>query len=193
MILNDKWIQEKGTNLISPFVDHIVRQEGNKRVISYGCGSYGYDIRLSDIEFKVFKSEQTQALNDPKLFSGDSLEDASLHRSPKGDYFILPKYSYGLGVSLERIVIPENVVVICVGKSTYARTGVIANITPIEPKWEGHLTLEFSNSSGSDCKIYANEGIIQLLFFKGDPCNVSYQARSGKYQNQPNRITLPKV
>ena len=101
--------------------------------------------------------------------------------------------SYGLGVALEKMKVPENITVICIGKSTYARLGIIVNTTPAEAGWEGHLTLEFSNSSGADCRIYAEEGICQLLFFEGDPCSTTYEDRKGKYQNQPEKVTLAKI
>jgi dCTP deaminase len=116
-----------------------------------------------------------------------------LHDPTKGDYFILPAHSYGLGVALEHLVMPPNVTAICLGKSTYARMGVIANMTPAEAGWQGHLTLEFSNSSGADCRLYANEGICQLLFFEGEPCDVSYANRAGKYQGQSEEVTLARV
>ena len=122
-----------------------------------------------------------------------NLETAPLHEDADGAYFILPAHSYGLGVALEHMRVPPNITVICLGKSTYARLGIIVNTTPAEASWEGHLTLEFSNSSGADCRIYANEGICQLLFFEGDPCDTTYKDRAGKYQHQPERVTLARV
>ena len=116
-----------------------------------------------------------------------------IHKDKDGNYFILPAHSYGLGVALEKMKVPPNITVICLGKSTYARLGIIVNTTPAEASWEGHLTLEFSNSSGADCRIYANEGICQLLFFEGDPCETTYRDRKGKYQNQPEKVTLAKI
>ena len=135
---------------------------------------------------------------------GRALIDGYAHGSPgslglncnlhgDGAYFILPAHSYGLGVALERMRVPANITVICLGKSTYARLGIIVNTTPAEASWEGHLTLEFSNSSGADCRIYANEGICQLLFFEGDPCETTYSDRKGKYQDQAERVTLARV
>ena len=119
---------------------------------------------------------------------GQLLEPTPLHEDEDGGYFILPAHSYGLGVALEKLRVPANITVICLGKSTYARLGIIVNTTPAEASWEGHLTLEFSNSSGADCRIYANEGICQLLFFEGDPCDTTYSDRQGKYQHQPERL-----
>jgi len=123
----------------------------------------------------------------------NNLEKTVLHHDKDGDFFILPAHSYGLGVALEKMKVPENITVICIGKSTYARLGIIVNTTPAEAGWEGHLTLEFSNSSGADCRIYAEEGICQLLFFEGDPCSTTYEDRRGKYQNQPEKVTLAKI
>ena len=129
----------------------------------------------------------------PKNFNPKNLEKTVLHHDDDGDFFILPAHSYGLGVAFEKMKVPENITVICIGKSTYARLGIIVNTTPAEAGWEGHLTLEFSNSSGADCRIYAEEGICQLLFFEGDPCSTTYEDRKGKYQNQPEQVTLAKI
>jgi dCTP deaminase len=129
----------------------------------------------------------------PKRFNPANLEPAPLHQDEDGRYFILPAHTYGLGVALEKLKVPPNITVICLGKSTYARLGIIVNTTPAEASWEGHLTLEFSNSSGADCRIYAEEGICQLLFFEGDACETTYQDRSGKYQYQPERVTLARI
>jgi dCTP deaminase len=199
MIQNDEWIAESAIKyqMIEPFERSLVRRiPGNSvfghGVISYGLSSYGYDIRLSPKEFKVFKHVPGTVV-DPKKFSGDNLEDAELHMEGWNSFFILPAHTYGLGVALERLNVPDDVTVLCIGKSTYARAGIIANLTPAEAGWRGHLTLEFSNSSNADCRIYANEGIVQLLFFKGEPCQVSYETRQGKYQNQPHAVTTAKV
>lgn len=182
--------------MIDPFEPKLVRQieinSLSRRVISYGLSSYGYDLRLSPKDFRVFR-HIPGTIVDPKNFNPANLEAASLHCDDQGDYFILPAHSYGLGVALERLEVPENVSVICIGKSTYARIGLIANLTPAEAGWQGHLTLEFSNSSSADCRIYANEGIVQLLFFEGDPCQVSYNTRQGKYQDQDERVTLARI
>lgn len=198
MIKNDAWIAEMAhQGMISPFEPHLVRKiardtEVSQRVISYGLSSYGYDLRLSPKEFRVFR-HIPGTIVDPKHFNPANLDPAALHTDDKGSYFILPAHSYGLGVALEKLAIPENVTVICIGKSTYARIGLIANLTPAEAGWRGHLTLEFSNSSSADCRVYANEGIVQLLFFEGEPCTVSYETRQGKYQDQDERVTLARL
>lgn len=193
MIKNDKWIIENATRgMIKPFINSLVRNVEDSAVISYGVGSFGYDIRLSSKEFKIFKHIPGSVV-DPKNFNPDNLEDAKLFSGSEGNYFILPAHSYGLGVALERLEIPDNITVVCVGKSTYARCGIIANITPAEAGWKGHLTLEFSNSSSADCRIYADEGIVQLLFLEGEACKISYATRWGKYQNQTESIQIAKV
>jgi len=194
MLKNDEWIKEKASQgMISPFECQQIRKvENDIPVISYGLSSFGYDIRLSPNEFRVFR-HIPGTIVDPKNFNPDNLEPTELCRDQTGSYFILPAHSYGLGVALERLEIPDNVTVICIGKSTYARCGLIANITPAEAGWRGYLTLEISNSSSADCKIYANEGIVQLVFLEGDPCSVSYEQRKGKYQEQPDRVTLARI
>ena len=193
MIKNDTWIQEMAAQgMIAPFEPTLVRQVDGLPVISYGLSSYGYDLRLSPAEFRIFKHIPGTVV-DPKNFSPTNLEPADLHTDANGSFFILPAHSYGLGVALEHLAVPENVTVICIGKSTYARTGLIANLTPAEAGWRGHLTLEFSNSSSADCRIYANEGVVQLLFLEGAPCAVSYETRRGKYQDQPEQVTLARV
>jgi len=197
MLKNDLWINQKASEgMINPFQSNLVRHlepdKKKKPVLSYGCSSYGYDLRLSSKEFLIFRHVPGTVMN-PKKFNPDNLEKTVLHHDDDGDFFILPAHSYGLGVALEKMKVPENITVICIGKSTYARLGIIVNTTPAEAGWEGHLTLEFSNSSGADCRIYANEGICQLLFFEGDPCATTYEDRRGKYQNQPEKVTLAKI
>lgn len=198
MIKNDLWIIEQAQQgMIKPFESQLVRKiaidsDNIRPALSYGLSSYGYDIRLSPQEFLVFKHIPGTVVN-PKNFNPHNLEPVPLQSDEYGDYFIIPANSYGLGVSLETIKMPSNVTAICLGKSTYARVGVIANITPLEASWQGAITLEFSNSSSTDCRIYANEGVVQLLFFEGDPCQTTYADRGGKYQNQSARVTLPKV
>lgn len=193
MIKNDNWIVEMAAKgMIDPFEPHLVRRVDGLPVISYGLSSYGYDLRLSPSEFRIFKHIPGTVV-DPKNFNPANLEPAELHTDENGSYFVLPAHSYGLGVALERLEVPENVTVICIGKSTYARVGLIANLTPAEAGWRGHLTLEFSNSSSADCRIYANEGIVQLLFLEGAPCAISYETRRGKYQDQPEQVTLARV
>jgi dCTP deaminase len=197
MLKNDLWINQKASEgMISPFQSNLVRHlepdNQQKPVLSYGCSSYGYDLRLSSKEFLIFRHIPGTVMN-PKKFNPHNLEKTVLHHDEDGEFFILPAHSYGLGVALEKMKVPENITVICIGKSTYARLGIIVNTTPAEAGWEGHLTLEFSNSSGADCRIYANEGICQLLFFEGDPCATTYEDRRGKYQNQPEKVTLAKI
>lgn len=195
MLKNDNWIAEQAAQgMISPFKSSMVRRVGDHRVISYGLGSYGYDIRLSPKDFRVFR-RVAGAVVDPKDFDARSLEQAELCRDEHGEFFIVPGHSYGLGVALERLVVPHNVSVLCLGKSTYARAGLIANITPAEAGWAGHLTLEFSNSSPADMRLYAGEGVVQLLFFEGEPCNVPYgdRAGGGKYRGQGEFVVLPRV
>ena len=198
MIKPDIWIKQQAieNRMIDPFVPSLVREVDRdgvtNRVISYGQSSYGYDIRLSSNDFQIFRHIPGTVV-DPKNFSPANLEPAKLNSDEQGDYFILPAHSYGLGVAVERLEVPDNVTVICIGKSTYARCGIIANLTPAEAGWRGHLTLEFSNSSSADTRIYANEGVVQLLFFEGEPCQVCYETRRGKYQDQEERVTLAKV
>ncbi len=199
MIKNDAWIAQMAANgMIQPFEPKLIRQVetatlGSSRpVISYGLSSYGYDIRLSPLEFRIFRHIPGTVV-DPKNFNPENLEPSSLRTDANGNYFILPAHSYGLGVALERIQVPDNISVICIGKSTYARCGIIANLTPAEAGWRGHLTLEFSNSSSADCRMYANEGVVQLLFFEGEQCEVSYETRRGKYQDQAEQVTLARV
>jgi dCTP deaminase len=196
MIKNDKWIKEMAQKgMITPFVPEMVRQVSTpssiESVISYGLGSYGYDIRLSPREFKVFR-RFPGLIVDPKGTGADTCMEPVRLREAGVDnesYFILPAHSYGLGVAVERLDMPRDVTALCIGKSTYARWGIIANLTPIEAGWKGHLTLEFSNSSDADVRLYANEGIAQLLFFQGEDCSVSYADRGGKYQDQQEEIT----
>lgn len=197
MLKNDLWINKKASEgMINPFQSNLVRHldpnHKKNSVLSYGCSSYGYDLRLSSKEFLIFKHVPGTVMN-PKKFNPENLEKTILHEDKDGKFFILPAHSYGLGVALEKMKVPDNITVICIGKSTYARLGIIVNTTPAEAGWEGHLTLEFSNSSGADCRIYANEGICQLLFFEGDPCSTTYKDRKGKYQNQPEQVTLAKI
>jgi dCTP deaminase len=191
MILNDSQITRLARKgMIRPFTPKLVRRIAGRQVLSYGLCSFGYDLRLSPKEFKIFRHVPGKVV-DPKDFSPASLESAELHHDARGRFFILPGRSYGLGVAIEQMHLPDNVSALCVGKSTYARCGIIANVTPAEAGWQGHLTLEFSNSSAADCRIYASEGIVQMVFFQGEPCQTSYSTRSGKYQKQAHRITLP--
>ena len=198
MLKNDRWIIEQARKgMIEPFESSLVRQIQLKngefrKVLSYGQSSFGLDIRLSNQEFLIFRHIPGTIIN-PKRFNPKNLEAVPLHKDEDGEFFIIPAHSYGLGVALEKLKVPPNITVICVGKSTYARCGLIVNTTPAEPAWEGHLTLEFSNSSSADCRVYANEGIAQLLFLEGEPCKTTYADRNGKYQNQPHQVVLPRV
>lgn len=178
--------------MLDPFVPELVRELDGRKCLSYGLSSYGYDLRLSPRQFFVFRKIPC-LITDPKAFDPALLAPTPLHRDATGDYFIIPAHSYGLGVTLERITLPEDVTALFIGKSTYARAGLIANLTPGEAGWRGHLTLELSNSSGADCKVYANEGIVQALFFRGEACATSYHTRAGKYQDQPCAVVLAKV
>ncbi len=180
------------TGMISPFQPKLIRRLEELSVISFGLSSYGYDLRLSPLEFRIFRHVPGTVIN-PKNFNPDNLEPAKLHQDEYGEFFILPGHSYGLGVALERLAVPENVTVLCIGKSSYARAGIIANLTPAEAGWRGHLTLEVSNSSPADCRVYANEGIVQLLFFESDLCSITYEQRQGKYQDQPQKVVFSKV
>lgn len=194
MILSDDHIQKLCTNgsMIEPFVNHIERGCVEDPKLSYGLSSYGYDIRLSGGAFYTYKVLPGKVV-DPKLFNPRHLQREILHRDENGEYFILPAHTYALGYAHEKLVIPDNITVICIGKSTYARCGIVVNTTPAEAGWEGYLTLEIANSSDAACRIYANEGIAQLLFVKGEPCLTSYQDRNGKYQYQKAEVTFAKV
>ena len=186
-IQSDKWItkmaQEHG--MIEPFSPSQVREVNGKKIVSYGVSSYGYDVRCAP-EFKVFTNINS-AIVDPKNFTNDSFVDVN------SDVCIIPPNSFALARTVEYFRIPRNVLVVCLGKSTYARCGIIVNVTPLEPEWEGQVTLEFSNTTNLPAKIYANEGVAQMLFLLGnEPCAVSYKDRGGKYQGQMG-VTLPKV
>ncbi len=171
--------------MIEPFEAGQVRADGANRLISYGTSSYGYDVRCSR-EFKVFTNINSATV-DPKNFVEDSFVDVV------GDVCVIPPNSFALASTVEYFRIPRNVLTICLGKSTYARCGIIVNVTPLEPEWEGHVTLEFSNTTTLPAKIYANEGVAQMLFFESDEvCEVSYKDRGGKYQGQTG-VTLPKA
>jgi len=186
-IKSDKWIRRMAQQhgMIEPFESGQVRENENGKVISYGTSSYGYDVRCSD-EFKIFTNINS-AIVDPKDFDSNSFIDL------KAPICIIPPNSFALARTVEYFRIPRDVLTICLGKSTYARCGIIVNVTPLEPEWEGHVTLEFSNTTTLPAKIYANEGVAQMLFFGGDEvCEVSYKDRGGKYQGQVG-VTLPKA
>lgn len=183
----DKWIRRmvESQNMIEPFESGQVRANGHGKIVSYGTSSYGYDVRCAN-EFKIFTNINS-AIVDPKDFSDDSFVDF------KGDVCIIPPNSFALARTVEYFRIPRKVLTVCLGKSTYARCGIIVNVTPLEPEWEGHVTLEFSNTSPLPAKVYANEGVAQMLFFESDEeCETSYKDRGGKYQGQTG-VTLPKT
>ena len=187
-IKSDKWIRkmasEKG--MIEPFEPNQVKDVKGHKIVSYGTSSYGYDIRCAD-EFKLFTNINTTIV-DPKDFDPNNFIDIS----GKG-YCIIPPNSFALARTIEYFRIPRNVLTICLGKSTYARCGIIVNVTPFEPEWEGYVTLEFSNTTPLPAKIYANEGIAQVIFFESDEiCEISYKDRGGKYQGQTG-VTPPKT
>lgn len=182
MVKNDRWIRVMAKEgMIEPFNENQVR----KGVISYGVSSYGYDMRISD-EFKIFTNVNATIV-DPKSFDLQSLVDF------RGSECIIPPNSFALARSVEYFRIPRDVLVICLGKSTYARCGIVVNVTPLEPEWEGHVTIEISNTTPLPAKIYANEGIAQLIFLSSEEvCETSYKDKTGKYQAQKG-ITLPKI
>ena len=183
-IKSDRWIRRMAeAGMITPFEPRQVRHHQGNKVISYGVSSYGYDVRCAN-EFKIFTNINS-AIVDPKNFDRNSFVD--LH----ADVCIIPPNSFVLAHTVEYFKIPRKVLTICVGKSTYARCGIIVNVTPLEPEWEGHVTLEFSNTTNLPAKIYANEGVAQMLFLESDEiCETSYADRGGKYQGQTG-VTLP--
>lgn len=186
-IKSDKWIQRmvREHNMVEPFEPGQVRKRDDQKIISYGTSSYGYDVRCAN-EFKVFTNINS-AVVDPKEFSQESFVDVV------SDVCIIPPNSFALARTVEYFKIPRNVLTICLGKSTYARCGIIVNVTPLEPEWEGQVTLEFSNTTPLPAKIYANEGVAQMLFLESDEaCLTSYKDRAGKYQGQKG-VTLPRV
>ncbi len=186
-IKSDHWIRRMAEQqqMIEPFEAGQVRYSGDDRVISYGTSSYGYDVRCAN-EFKVFTNVHSKTV-DPKKFNNDAFGDMV------GDYCIIPPNSFALARTVEYFLDPRSVLTVCLGKSTYARCGIIVNVTPLEPEWEGHVTLEFSNTTNLPAKIYANEGVAQMLFFESDEiCDISYADRGGKYQGQTG-VTLPKT
>jgi dCTP deaminase len=184
----DVWIKRKAESegMIEPFSENQVRvDDKGEKLISYGVSSFGYDVRCAN-EFKVFTNIHSATV-DPKFFDDKSFVDIT------ADVCIIPPNSFALARTVEYFRIPRNVLTICLGKSTYARCGIIVNVTPLEPEWEGHVTLEFSNTTNLPAKIYAGEGVAQMIFFESDEeCEVSYKDRGGKYQGQTG-VTLPKT
>jgi len=194
-IKSDRWIKRmsRAQNLINPFEEKLIRTVDDHRIISCGLSSYGYDCRLARDEFKVF-SPVTGTEIDPKDFDPNSLLDVPIRRAEDGsDYWLLPPHSYALGVTIERFQIPRNVTALAIGKSTYARCGLIANTTPLEANWCGRLVVELYNAANLPVRLYAEEGFIQILFFESDEeCETSYSDRGGKYQDQKG-LTLAKL
>jgi len=186
-IKSDNWIIEQAekNQLIDPFEANQIREVDGNKIVSYGVSSYGYDVRCSN-EFKIFTNTFSSVV-DPKNFDSNSFVDVV------ADECIIPPNSFALACTVEYFKIPRSVLTLCLGKSTYARCGIIVNVTPLEPEWEGHVTLEFSNTTNLPAKIYANEGVAQMLFFESDDiCKTSYKDRGGKYQGQTG-VTLPKT
>ena len=187
-VKSDHWIEKmcREKQMISPYLPELVREVAGRRIISAGTSSYGYDIRLSSEHgFKIF-SPVYAGIVDPKSFDERTLLDAPPYTDADGSrYFLMPPHSYGLGLTLEYFRIPRGVLGLCHGKSTYARCSVIVNTTPLEPEWVGHLVLEFSNASATSVRIYAEEGVSQVIFLAADEiCATSYADRAGKYQDQ---------
>lgn len=189
MIKSDKWIRSMSLQhkMLDPFVDGQVRKnEAGEKVISYGLSSYGYDIRVTD-KFRIFTNARSTVV-DPKKF------DTQAFVEHEGDTCLIPPNSFVLAVTVEHFSIPRNVLTLCIGKSTYARCGLIVNVTPFEPCWKGHATIEISNTTPLPAKIYAWEGIAQVLFFESDEqCETSYADRDGKYNNASPEIATPRV
>ena len=186
-IKSDKWIRRMAEQhkMIEPFAPELVREVNGQKIVSYGTSSYGYDIRCAD-EFRVFTNINSTIV-DPKHFDPKSFVDI------EADQCIIPPNSFALARSVEYFRIPRDVLVVCLGKSSYARCGIIVNVTPLEPEWEGIVTLEVSNTTPLPARIYAGEGIAQFLFFEGDePCETSYADKNGKYQAQQG-LTLPRI
>ena len=186
-IKSDKWIRRMAAEhgMIEPFESGQVREVDGKRIVSYGTSSYGYDVRCST-EFKIFTNINSTIL-DPKAFDEKNFVDFL------GEVCIIPPNSFALARTVEYFRIPRNVLTICLGKSTYARCGIIVNVTPLEPEWEGHVTLEFSNTTPLPARVYANEGVAQVIFIESDEvCETSYRDRGGKYQGQRG-VTLPRI
>ena len=185
-IKSDKWIRRMAARgMIEPFVEGQVRDVDGRKIVSYGTSSYGYDVRCAS-EFKIFTNINSTIV-DPKNFDPKNFVDF------EGEVCIVPPNSFALARTVEYFRIPRNVLTVCLGKSTYARCGLIVNVTPLEPEWEGHVTLEFSNTTPLPARIYANEGVAQVLFFESDEvCETSYKDRGGKYQGQKG-VTLPRT
>lgn len=201
-LMSDRQIIDavKKHGMIEPFVDHIVESDGGTKILSYGLGSYGYDLRLSPKDFRISKHLPNQLIS-PLSFSPDAMDPVELQSDDEGDYFVLPAKTGGLGVAVEALRMPDDVTGICFTKSTYARCLVQVLVTPAEAGWANkskdgsHLTLEFANHSENDCKLFANQGILQIQFHKGEECVTPYHRRigGGTYSVQPEMVVLPKA
>jgi dCTP deaminase len=194
-IKSDVWLRKMAEEhkMIDPFLPNLVREVDGRRIISAGCSSYGYDMRLADDGFRIFSSFHGKEI-DPKKFDEDSLIEPPLRESEDGaKYYLLPPHHYGLGVTVETFRMPRNVTGVALGKSTYARAGLLVNTTPLEAGWTGRLVVEIANLANLPLRVYVNEGIGQILFFESDEdCAVSYEDRGGKYQGQTG-LTFAKV
>lgn len=191
MIKNDNWIQELGDRMITPFNHELITKQNGHGVLSYGTSSFGYDIRLCPMNFWLFKENQMFSIN-PKNPDPQNLRKGNLIRGADGDYYEIPAHGLALGASVERFEIPKDVIGVILGKSTYARVGIQVIATPLEPGWQGYVTLEFVNNNPSPVRVYVLEGCCQVLFFESvTPCSTSYGDR--KYQNQPQIPVLGKV
>lgn len=187
-VKSDKWIRKmaKEKGMIEPFSENLVRTSDGEKIVSYGLSSFGYDLRVAD-QFKVFHNVNNSVV-DPKNFEEGAFFELET------DVCIVPPNSFALAVSVEYFRIPRDVITLCIGKSTYARCGIIVNVTPFEPEWEGYVTLEISNTTPLPAKIYANEGLAQVLFYQSDePCETSYADRAGKYMMQKKQVTIPRL
>jgi dCTP deaminase len=196
MILSDLQIKSlaEENDMIHPYLDRLEERDSTGiPVMSYGNSSYGYDLRLSDKDFYIYNEKDVLDIVDPKNYVKDYCRKVGTYTDESGSYYLIPPKTYALGVSVERLMMPRSVTGLCIGKSTYARIGLSTNITAIEAGWVGHVTLEFFNHLNQTIKVYANEGVVQILFFKGSPCDVSYKDRRGKYQHQEERVVFPKV
>ncbi len=209
MVLNDKEIikQCSQKEMVHPFVNKQVKtkviNKKEKQFISYGVSSFGYDIRLSKEDFYIFKKRTVwqkikdyftgSKVIDPKRFNTEVLTRLTLQKDGNSSYFLLPSMTYALGVSHERFKIPSTITSMAIGKSTYARSGLLVNCTPLEAGWEGYLTIEFANMTPFDMRLYADEGILQLVFWEGNQPEVTYADRAGKYQGQQLQVTMPRV
>jgi len=185
---SDKWIRKMSNEhkMIEPFCPTLVKEQDGDKIVSYGLSSYGYDLRVSN-KFKIFTNVHSTVV-DPKNFQSSSFLDIET------DVCIVPPNSFALAVSVERFKIPRDVLTLCIGKSTYARCGIIVNVTPFEPEWEGYVTLEISNTTPLPAKIYANEGLAQVIFYQSDEqCETSYADRRGKYMDQEMEATVPRI